>query len=438
MDNALVEIEMIVSGLVRAMVSHAVLASTPIERWSAARRWSHKGAPSYVSEHWFFLVAVAALVVLLLLLWWVSRRRVSATTGLTRELFAENALRRGLSSRERQILLAIVMRSGLGKSHNIFTTADAFDRGATKLLAECVRTRNPDEIERLKTEVSFLREKLGFQALRTPGMLSPSRRPSSRDIPVGKTVEVTRRRHRGGATIQAEVIRNDDIELAVEMETPVDSHPGDFWRARYTFGMSVWEFDTTVVSCEGTRVLFNHVDNVRFVNRRRFPRVAVTMPALVAPFPFMGRALSAVQRVAGGGGLNPNMGHVPLGPPAFVHGVMTQLAGPGLRVEVPLQVRAGDRVLVVFRVDPMGLSGAPSGRDGDQGCVIENVGQVRHCHNTDTGVSIAVELIGLDEGDIDELVRMTNMVSSRTNDLSDVGESSASVAAESPAVVQEV
>jgi len=429
---------MIVSGLVRGMVSQAALALTPIERWKAARGLSPRGPQSYVSEHWFFFVAAAALAVLLLLLWWVSRRRAPARAGLTRELFAENALRRGLSSRERQILLAIVMRSGLGKTHNIFTTADAFDRGATKLLAECVRTRNPDEIENLKTEVSFLREKLGFQTLRTPGALTQSRRPSSRDIPVGKTVEVTRRRRRGGATIRAEVVRNDDIELAVEMETPVESHAGDFWRARYTFGMSVWEFDTTVVSCEGMRVVFNHVDNVRFVNRRRFPRVAVTMPALVAPFPFRRRVLSAVRRVAGEGGLDQNMGHAPLGPPAFVHGVVTELAGPGLRVEAPLQVRAGDRVVVVFRLDGMGASGIQSGRDGDQGCVIENVGQVRHCHSTEAGVSIAVELTGLNEGDIDELVRMTNMISSRTHDLSDDGESIAPATAENLPVVQEV
>jgi hypothetical protein len=427
---------MIVSGLVRGMVSHP-LASTPIERWSAARRWGQGSAPSYLSEHWFFFVAAVALTVLLLLLWWVSRRRTPARAGLTRELFAENALRRGLSSRERQILLAIVMRSGLGKSHNIFTTADAFDRGATKLLAECVRTRNPDEIENLKTEVSFLREKLGFQALRTPGALTQSRRPSSRDIPVGKTVEVTRRRRRDGATIRAEVVRNDDIELAVEMETSVEMHAGDYWRARYTFGMSVWEFDTTVVGCEGTRVVFNHVDNVRFVNRRRFPRVAVTMPVLVAPFPFM-RCASAVQRVAGEEGLDPDMRPEPLEPPAFVSGVVTELAGPGLRVDAPLSVRAGDRVLVVFRLDGHDSAGPQSGRYGDQGCVVENVGQIRHCHNSGGGVSMAVELTGLHEADIDELIRMTNMISSRTSDLSGDGASNAPATVETAPAVQEV
>lgn len=418
---------MIVSGMVWDMVSWAVVALTPVERWSAARRLNSKGDPiQYLSQNWFYLAAGAALIILFGLLWWVSHKRKPVSEELARELFSENAIRRGLSSRERQILLAIVMRSGLGQSHDIFTTVDAFDRGARKLLAECVRTRNPDEIERLKTEVSFLREKLGFKALRTSGRLTAAWRPSSRDIPVGKIVEVTRRRRRSEATIRGEVVRNDDIELALELETPVESQAGDFWQARYTYGMSVWEFDTTVVSCKEKRMVFDHVDNVRFVNRRRFPRVAVAMPALVAVFPFMRRASvragqSAKADERGG-----------FGAPAFVRGVVTELAGPGLRIEAPLQVRTGDRVLVVFK---------PTETDGSQAAghyAIEDVGQVRHCRKTDAGVSIAVELIGLSEGEIDELVRITNVMVSQANGLGEDDGQDAVVVAGTDVVVQEV
>ncbi len=418
---------MIASGMVWDMVGGAVVALTPVERWSAARRLSSKGDPiQYMSQNWFYLAAGAALIILFGLLWWVSHKRKPVSEELARELFSENAIRRGLSSRERQILLAIVMRSGLGQSHDIFATVDAFDRGARKLLAECVRTRNPDEIERLKTEVSFLREKLGFKALRTRGRLTTAWRPSSRDIPVGKTVEVTRRRHRSEATIRGEVVRNDDIELALELETPVESQAGDFWRARYTYGMSVWEFDTTVVSCQEKRVVFDHVDNVRFVNRRRFPRVAVAMPALVAVFPFMRRASARAGHSAKAderGGL---------GPPAFVRGVVTELAGPGLRIEAPLQVRTGDRVLVVFK---------PTETDGSQAAgsyAIEDVGQVRHRRDADGGVSIAVELIGLSEGEIDELVRITNVMVSAANGPGEDGAQDAVAVAGTDVVVQEV
>ena len=321
---------MIASGMVPELVSRAVVALTPIERWKAAQGFSGRDPLTLVSEHWFYIAAGVALVIMLSLLWWVSRRNKAVPTGLNRELFSENALRRGLSSRERQILLAIVLRSGLGHSHDIFTTVDAFDRGATKLLAECVRTRTPQEIDRLKNEVSFLREKLGFQSLRTPG-LAGARRPSSRDILVDKTVEVTRRRQRAGATIRARVVRNDDIELAIELETPVASQAGDFWRVRYGYGMSVWEFDTTVVSCDEARLVLNHVDNVRFVNRRRFPRVAVALPALVAVFPFVRRCGRKTQQGSEGAA-----GFVIPEAPAFVRATVTELAGPGLRVEAPV------------------------------------------------------------------------------------------------------
>jgi len=395
---------MLTGGMMRNMVGWAVQALTPVERWKAARGVT-KGDPiQYVSENWFYLAAGVLLIVLLGLLWWVSHRRKPVSQELRRELFAETAIRRGLTSRERQILLAIVMRSGLGQSHDIFTTVDAFDRGAAKLLAEGVRTRNPSEIERLKTEVSFLREKLGFQMLRPPGGSTSARRPSSRDIPVGKTVEVTRRQHREGPSLRGMVVRNDDIELALELEAPVESQTGDFWRARYTYGMSVWEFDTTVVSCENKRLVFEHVDNVRFINRRRFPRVAVSMPAVVAGFPFMRRACARIGHATAANRQSE------LTAPTFVRGVVTEIAGPGLRIEAPLHVRAGDRVLVVFKPCEKDSSGTVSGY------AIEDVGQVRHCREADGGVSIAVELSGLSEGEIDELVRITNVMVSQANE----------------------
>lgn len=420
---------MIARGMVPELVSRAVVALTPLERWKAARGLSGRDPLTLAWEHWFYVAAGIALVILLSLLWWVSRRNKAVPTGLNRELFSENALRRGLSSRERQILLAIVLRSGLGQSHDIFATVDAFDRGATKLLAECVRTRTPQEIDSLKNEVSFLREKLGFQSLRAPG-LAGARRPSSRDILVDKTVEVTRRRQRTGATIRARVVRNDDIELAIELETPVVTQAGDFWRVRYAYGMSVWEFDTTVVSCEEARLVLNHVDNVRFVNRRRFPRVAVALPALVAVFPFVRRSARKTHRGSEG-----TDGLVIPEAPAFMRATVTELAGPGLRVEAPLRVRTGDRVLVIFQ--PSGAEVMPpAGEQAARPYLIEDVGQIRHCRDIDGGTSFAVELAGLNETDIDELVRITNVISSKAGSSGENGKLEAVVTVNEAAVVQ--
>lgn len=432
---------MIVSDLLRDVTQAAILALTPIERWSAARRLSD-GPTQYTSQYGFIGVAVAALVVLISLLWWISHRRKKQTQTLTRELFAENAVRRGLSGRERQILLAIVMRSGLGHSHDIFTAVDAFDRGAAKLLAECVRTRTAEENERLKTEVAYLREKLGFRALRPTSGIGASRRPSSRDIPVGKVVEVTRRRRHASVPIRAEVVRNDDLELAVELAEPVETRAGALWCARYAFGVYVWEFDTTAVTCNGTRLVLNHTDDVRFVNRRRFPRVSVTMPALVARFPFAKRGASSAPKSTREARGDADSGRTALESPAFVQGVITELAGPGLRIEVPTQIRPGERVLVVFKPPKGAAAGAGAELNLDEACIMEDVGQVRHSRVTSTGVSIAVELLGLNETEVDELVRITNAIASRTtvpnHSDNDGAEAAAVTAADEAAVVQEV
>ncbi len=425
---------MMVHDVLREMSQAAVQALTPVQRWSAARRMGDGSSP-YASQYGFILLATVTLVVLICLLWWISHRRGTKTQTSAREWFAENALRRGLSGRERQILLAIAMRSGLGQSHEIFTTAAAFDRGAAKLLAECVRTRTAEENDRLKTEVAYLREKLGFRASRV-SVGDGSRRPSSRDIPVGKLVEVTRRRRHPGVPIRAEVVRNDDLELAVELDEPVAARAGDLWCARYAFGVYVWEFDATAVTCTGTRLVLNHTDVVRFVNRRRFPRVAVTMPALVARFPFARRAGSVGGTFAGTEG-----GGVPMGmagdAPLFVEGTIRELAGPGLRIDLPGQMPPGERVLVVFRPTEGVPQSEPEAHQEQH--IIEDIGQVRHSRVTSTGVSIAVELVGLNEAEVDELVRITNTISSRLSAQADeqgAGESDA-VAAESP-VVQEV
>lgn len=433
---------MIISGMMWDMVSASVLMLTPMERWAAARRLTSRGGSSDTPDYWFSIVAVVVLIVLTGLLWRVTKKRKAQTRGLSRELFTENAARRGLSARERQILLAIVLRSGVIQSHDIFTTVGAFDRGAAKLLAECLRTRTADENERLKTEVGSLREKLGFQVLQSAVGPGGSRRPSSHDIPVGSILQLTRRHSGGAETIPARVIRNDDIELAVELRTPVETHQSDAWRARYCFGMWVWEFDTTAVDCDRTRLVLNHNDHVRFVNRRRFPRVVANVPALVAHFPLIRSAIPGVveseitaDRVGGSRG-------VALDAPVFVPGVVTELAGPGLRIETAQQIRAGDRVIVAFELTRMAADENDGTAWAESACIVESIGQVRHCRSISGGASFAVELTGLSETDIDTLVRITNLVASRITDGGDESvhpaDQKVHVAAGNSAVVQEV
>ena len=96
----------------------------------------------------------------------------------------------------------------------------------------------------------------------------------------------------------------------------------------------------------------------------------------------------------------------PWGPPEFVPAVVTELAGPGLRMEVPLEVEVevGDRVLVVFRL----------GEETAASKMVEDIGEVRHAKAIQNGLSIAVELIGLNDSDVNELICDTNAASLRT------------------------
>jgi hypothetical protein len=93
-----------------------------------------------------------------------------------------------------------------------------------------------------------------------------------------------------------------------------------------------------------------------------------------------------------------------------------------------MRVGPGERVLVVFR--PMGVARAGSGGESaiDEAHVIEDVGLVRHCRAAGAGVSIAVELSGLTETEIDELVRMTNAIASRASAEKTVGDAPAQAA----------
>ncbi len=139
-------------------IEHIILALTPAERWSAAQRVNVGSR----AEYGLMLGAGVVLVVLVVLLMWVSYRRWVQSQQRKRELFAEDAMRRGLSARECQVLLAIADRSGLRRPQDILTREDAFDRGMAQLLAECARTRTPQENEQLKVELAEVREKLGY------------------------------------------------------------------------------------------------------------------------------------------------------------------------------------------------------------------------------------------------------------------------------------
>jgi hypothetical protein len=221
-------------------------------------------------------------------------------------------------------------------------------------------------------------------------------------------VALTRLSTRESAVVEGEVVRNDDLELVVELATPVKEGAGAYWRVRYCFDMSVWEFETSSVGSNGARLVLNHSEEVRFVNRRRFARVAVRARARIAPFPFVrsAGAASIVPAAADGGDGNDGIWGL-CGGPQFVPATVTEWAGPGLRMSAPFSGRPGDRVLIAFEAACVAASDEGERSASQDRCVVEHIGVVRHCESGGDELSISVEMTGLSDIELEELMRIT-------------------------------
>jgi hypothetical protein len=378
---------MIISSIMWDSCDAALLALTAAERWAAARRVYPRSAEEYSS-----IVAIALLLLaLVVLLWWVSYRRNATPRVLKRDLFSDGAERKGLGSRERQILSAIVARSGLRRSHNVFTTPDAFDQGAAKLLEECAHSRTAQEKERLQAEVAGLREKLVYRVPTKKG--EQAKLVSSRDIPVGAAVELLRRDDLEGPAMGAVVIRNDDLEVAVEMQVSVAVAAGEDWRVRYRLDGHTWQFDTCSVSCEDGRLVLNHGEPVHVGERDHPDHLVIHAPATVARFPFLQAAAMQPADAAPTDWFEP------------VRGVVTQVSDASLQIRSPLRVSVGERVLVVFALVPGGAEGETH-EASRQGYIVGHVGRVERRQAAGEEMVMTVDLTGLAEREINELVRL--------------------------------
>jgi hypothetical protein len=397
-----------------------VLALTPTEKWRAAGR-----ANSGTNEHWFILIGIAIIITLTILLLTVSFQRITRDRKVSQQLFFDLSEQRGLSGRERQILLNITNKAGLKRKQAIFSMVYAFDVGAKKMIKECLAQQGAEESKWLRTELSFLREKLGFHKKSSVSIdsLSKLKRPSSRHILSGKKLYITRRKSPDLGEIEATVIKNDNMELTIKLTEPVESKLGELWRVRYSFGASVWEFDSSVVRYNDDILVLNHSDDIRFISRRRFLRVQVNKPAYIAHFPFSKKISSdtntkkpAIKK------RSESKPDEPWGPPEFMPAKVTELGGPGLRIETELEVKVGNRILIIVNLseekdqDLKQVSKSSAlhsaltrNRKNILSKIIEDIGEVRHVKPLlKKGSSIAVELTGLKDSDLNELIRATN------------------------------
>jgi hypothetical protein len=401
---------MAATSVILAGIDTVFLALTPVERWNAAR---HIDSVS-TDQRWFIILSVIAITLLIAMFIASGYSRKVKERKVADKIFDNYAQRTGLSRSERQLLLDIANRARLRRTESIFTMAAAFEQGAAELIKGELTSRGDKTGKNLNAQLSVLREKLGFEK-RSPipaGSTVSLNKPSTKQIPTGKQLHMTRRRASEQADIESTVIENNDVELTVKLEASLESKSGELWSVRYYFGASVWEFETSSISCYGNILVLNHSDNIRFVNRRRFLRVPVNKPTFIARFPFT-RMLQPKSHGGNGAGRDSaDTSEHSWGPPEFVPASVTELAGPGLRIEAPLEVKVGDRVLVILKL------GEEDQKPGSQRTgktepekVVEDIGQVRHTKSIKNGFSIAVELTGLSEPNISELIRATNAAS---------------------------
>jgi hypothetical protein len=381
-------------------LNNIVLALTAVERLYAMRPIR----TDFMRERWFIITGLCAMVVLAALLFLISRIRTTKEQKTGRRLFDDYADKMGLTEREKQLLLEITQNAGLKHNEAIFTMENAFEAGAAKIMEDSLARQMTEEIKRLKIELFSLREKLGFRrpSSTAAGITNRLRKMSSRQIPVGKTVRITRRKSQGSSDIEVTVAKNDYMELALELPASVESSIGELWQVRYYFGSSVWEFDSSVISCGGNVLVLHHCDNVRLINRRRFPRVPVYKPGFIARFPFT----KLFTRNTGASGAN-QLSDLP----EFVPAIVTELSGAGLCVKAPLDVKTGEKVLIVFRLDEQAIRNQPQNNEAPVWKIVEDIGEVRHIKAIPNGQLIAIELIGLGDSDIGELIQAANTAS---------------------------
>ena len=180
------------------------VALKPEQRWEAARQFNS----NFMTERWFTLTCIIAIVICAVLLFVISFKRTRQERKSSEQLFNEYAEKRGLTAHERQILLNIANNAGLKRNESIFTLVSAFDRGAAKIKERLAGQQSSEKDSQLRTDLSFLREKLGFkkQPSYSRGAPAKSTKQSSRQIPIGKTHDMTRRKAREPGAIESTIV----------------------------------------------------------------------------------------------------------------------------------------------------------------------------------------------------------------------------------------
>jgi len=369
-------------------------AMTPHERFRAMQRIDANGLGlGFLTGRWLELAGwliIALLIVVLIIRY---KRRTRDSRLRSDSSFYKSANRLQLSREEQDIVAAIATLSGIKQRESIFTLRPAFDVGLRRLMRD-VFAAGQDSADRKKFHEAVLsiKTKLGFVSsqLQNRFTIRGGKERTTRQISVGTEVWLSPSDNDAGERFIAEVIRNDDLEFSLRPEVPITCQLGDVWTVRYNNGAMIWEFEAITTACSQDDFSLSHSERIWYVNRRRFTRVPTEKPAKIALFPVFSHMSESKEMEL-----------------SFVPAVITEIAGPCLRVRTGLPVQIHQRVLLVF--------------DLEKGRLLQDVGEVRDIRKGDTEEVIIIELIGLHAKAIGELVRVANQIAH--NEAGEVAES---------------
>lgn len=365
--------------MANSMVVGLLGTLTPYERLEAMRQLD-AGSRSLFTDKWFVLLGWSLIFLLAITFFVVHRMRIEKERKQIRRQFDELAEKLDITAAEREILEAITARSGLRRNDAIFSHPDAFENGLARLMQDVFADgHNLVYRKKLQAAVYSIKQKLGYLKVEAAERPRSIKEQSSRYIPVGKTVQLLLSERDDARPLPAEVVANDEYELVVRPDIPLNCRSGQVWLVRYNAGSVTWQFSAITLGCSEKGLELNHTDRVRFVNRRRFPRVSVRKDAVIARLPMM-RPAQKIDDLR----------------PVFFDAEISEISGCALRIRTELVPSVNERVLVVFELEP--------------GRIVQDVGQVRDIRKTPLGLVLIVDLIGLNDRAADELVRMTHQL----------------------------
>lgn len=347
------------------MTYTTVLAQlTVADRWRAAGQ----GWPQQLANWAIWIPVLAAIVagvgLIMAYRYWTARRAM-----LRR--FAHQAARLALTRNQRAVLDRLAAASGVKDFTVALADPEVFDRGARRLMAdEALAGLTDPQRHQVAVAIEVVRGKLELGQGRPDGLLEAGTGPR---LIRGDTVTVVRRGH--AAPLEATAASLKGRDLTLELEGDVTLNLGESCLVRFVRQHVRWELDVSVTVAMTGLAIVRTIDEPRCVNLRRFTRVPTNRSVFLALFPFSAGSREDL--------------------PDFVPGTVTEIAGPGLRVDAPLAAAVGERLLVVLK----------AGQDK----TIQGVGRVRRLVGGEDGLPVlAIEMIGLSEAELGELVRETN------------------------------